>query len=438
VQLKDGEFASHIALLELFCYGTWSDYKGSCLLGPHASRGSGAGRHTLTLCWCSSCYAAHQASLPQLNTSQQNKLKQLTLVQLATTDRVSKASSCLACRAALQPHQYAWWAGCVCAVPVESRTEFCRPAADMPHSCHSQVATRAQTAQQPPRPKPASGCAAPECCACTPGSSPCCPHLSCSPPGNFAPLLLFPGLFTPHTRPSPSPSSPPPLQVLPYSTIQHHLDIPADIRQLEDFIITECFYTGECPGVCGSTGGIRGWAGGRVYQLVGVAPPRPLSLPHQMIYGHRLYSCSSASSACSPPRSLQTYTTRTPPPPTHTHTHPPRPHTGQAGPGGGGAHHPRRPPARRAPGAPAAAGCRTRHLVGGRQGLLQGARAGAQGGRAQVWMLADVPGWVMVMRGQDGMTGKSLIVSTPCAVARHDFHLCRPGAGSGIPQLFRR
>jgi hypothetical protein len=45
--------------------------------------------------------------------------------------------------------------------------------------------------------------------------------------------------------------------VLAYAAIQHQLDIPADIRQLEDFIITECFYTGErgwCVGTAGGAG----------------------------------------------------------------------------------------------------------------------------------------------------------------------------------------
>jgi hypothetical protein len=49
VQLKDGEFANHIALLELFCYGTWSDYKGICFINLMQAV---AGMHNLTPLSC--------------------------------------------------------------------------------------------------------------------------------------------------------------------------------------------------------------------------------------------------------------------------------------------------------------------------------------------------------------------------------------------------
>lgn len=57
-QLRGSEFASHHALLELFCYGTWTDYR------------------------------AQSASLPALNEQQTTKLKQLTVVSLATKIKV--------------------------------------------------------------------------------------------------------------------------------------------------------------------------------------------------------------------------------------------------------------------------------------------------------------------------------------------------------------
>ncbi|GBF99519.1 COP9 signalosome complex subunit [Raphidocelis subcapitata] len=56
-ELRQGEHAPFVMLLELFCYGTWPDY------------------------------ADHQARLPPLNEQQQLKLKQLTIISLATEEK---------------------------------------------------------------------------------------------------------------------------------------------------------------------------------------------------------------------------------------------------------------------------------------------------------------------------------------------------------------
>ncbi|KAI8469997.1 MAG: hypothetical protein J3K34DRAFT_521680 [Monoraphidium minutum] len=57
-ELRQGEHAPHVLLLELFCYGTWPEYK------------------------------EHRAQLPALSEQQQLKLKQLTVISLATQDKV--------------------------------------------------------------------------------------------------------------------------------------------------------------------------------------------------------------------------------------------------------------------------------------------------------------------------------------------------------------
>lgn len=129
-----GEFAPHKSLLELFCYGNWSDYQGAggkqcqCIKPSTSSwRKQDSGNlhdtphtqaalslipaaapleGTLTLPPCRApvppphTHTAHKAQLPPLTQQHELKLKQLTVSSLALQQKVGRAALPCTCAAA--------------------------------------------------------------------------------------------------------------------------------------------------------------------------------------------------------------------------------------------------------------------------------------------------------------------------------------------------
>lgn len=136
-----GEFAPHKSLLELFCYGNWSDYQGAgggnqcqcakpstsswreqdsgnwhdkpqALLSLIIAAAPLKGTDSASMpCPCSLSPprpAAHKAQLPPLTQQHELKLKQLTVSSLALQQKVGRP--CLARAAACSTQGAAWLA----------------------------------------------------------------------------------------------------------------------------------------------------------------------------------------------------------------------------------------------------------------------------------------------------------------------------------------
>lgn len=76
-QLETTEQKPYLDLLKLFAYGTYTEYKSEWSL-PHG--------HTFLSLTC--LRSARKDQLPELNPQQLTKLKQLTIVSLASTNKV--------------------------------------------------------------------------------------------------------------------------------------------------------------------------------------------------------------------------------------------------------------------------------------------------------------------------------------------------------------
>jgi len=122
LQLKKGEHALFVALLELFCYGTWAHAQGESLCAlPHFVRACSCMQHVpsppLPL---PPLAAAQQAALPPLSHQQKHKLKQLTVVSLAADQKVGGGPAVPAacchdcCPSAGHGEPEPWWSMALC------------------------------------------------------------------------------------------------------------------------------------------------------------------------------------------------------------------------------------------------------------------------------------------------------------------------------------
>ena len=119
-ELEGGNSAEFVRLLELFAFGTYSDYKSG-----HVCSGVGSLSHHLVLTHVPLPRPELTASLPALSPAQIRKLKHLTIVSLAAKSKVGLGGSCclLCCSVVLASALVI----CACSPPPPPRRLFPTP-----------------------------------------------------------------------------------------------------------------------------------------------------------------------------------------------------------------------------------------------------------------------------------------------------------------------
>lgn len=99
-QIAKGELAQYALLLELFAFGTWAECKGETQQSPACNKPMFHGpsytcdQHCCVLRSSHAPCTEHASQLPQLTPQQVLKIKQLTVVQLASKSKVRGLCRC--------------------------------------------------------------------------------------------------------------------------------------------------------------------------------------------------------------------------------------------------------------------------------------------------------------------------------------------------------